>query len=111
MRVEIVSGGGTGTYDITGALEGMTEIQAGSYVLMDTAYAKLDLPFELAFSLLGTVLTRPRPEQCATESGLKARAVYHGNPSVKGIDGSRSEDRRVGQECVSTCRSRWAPDL
>src|SRR3546814_17616412 len=21
-----------------------------------------------------------------------------------------SEERRVGQECVSTCRSRWAPD-
>src|SRR3546814_11932107 len=23
---------------------------------------------------------------------------------------SRSEERRVGQECVSTCRSRWSPD-
>src|SRR3546814_10945835 len=22
----------------------------------------------------------------------------------------RSEERRVGQECVSTCRSRWSPD-
>src|SRR3546814_12049628 len=25
-------------------------------------------------------------------------------------DGRRSEERRVGKECVSTCRSRWAPD-
>src|SRR3546814_18105817 len=25
-------------------------------------------------------------------------------------DGHRSEERRVGKECVSTCRSRWAPD-
>src|SRR3546814_18736642 len=24
--------------------------------------------------------------------------------------GTRSEERRVGKECVSTCRSRWAPD-
>src|SRR3546814_2536839 len=24
--------------------------------------------------------------------------------------GARSEERRVGQECVSTCRSRWSPD-
>src|SRR3546814_15674313 len=24
-------------------------------------------------------------------------------------DPSRSEERRVGQECVSTCRSRWSP--
>src|SRR3546814_20223992 len=23
----------------------------------------------------------------------------------------RSEKRRVGKECVSTCRSRWSPDL
>src|SRR3546814_20776045 len=25
-------------------------------------------------------------------------------------DGSRPEERRVGKECVSTCRSRWSPD-
>src|SRR3546814_13904889 len=25
------------------------------------------------------------------------------------IDGIRSEERRVGKECVSTCRSRWSP--
>src|SRR3546814_16979261 len=24
---------------------------------------------------------------------------------------ARSEERRVGKECVSTCRSRWSPDL
>ncbi len=88
LRCDIVSGGGTGTYDITGSMEGITEVQAGSYVLMDTAYAKLDLPFEMAFSILGTVLSRPRAEQCATDSGLKACAVDHGNPSVKGIDGA-----------------------
>src|SRR3546814_3639193 len=25
------------------------------------------------------------------------------------VDGGRSEERRVGKECVSTCRSRWSP--
>src|SRR3546814_4523280 len=25
-------------------------------------------------------------------------------------DSARSEERRVGKECVSTCRSRWSPD-
>src|SRR3546814_16598069 len=25
------------------------------------------------------------------------------------VDGARSEERRVGKECVSTCRSRWWP--
>lgn len=88
LRCDIVSAGGTGTYDITGGMEAITEVQAGSYALMDTAYAKLELPFERAFSVLGTVLSRPRPEQCATDSGLKACAVDHGNPSVKGIEGA-----------------------
>src|SRR3546814_13152906 len=27
-----------------------------------------------------------------------------------GAEGRRSEERRVGKECVSTCRSRWSPD-
>jgi len=88
LPCDIVSAGGTGTFDITGRIDGITEIQAGSYVLMDTAYAKLDLPFELAFSLLATVLSRPRPEQCATDGGLKAATVDHGNPEVKGIEGA-----------------------
>src|SRR3546814_18635988 len=30
-------------------------------------------------------------------------------PSTAGRRGTRSEERRVGKECVSTCRSRWSP--
>src|SRR3546814_16220828 len=30
-------------------------------------------------------------------------------PSYPGSDRTRSEERRVGKECVSTCRSRWSP--
>src|SRR3546814_17187084 len=33
------------------------------------------------------------------------RALYNGN--IFGL--MRSEERRVGKECVSTCRSRWSP--
>ncbi len=88
LPCEIVSAGGTGTYDITGGMEGVTEIQAGSYVLMDTAYAKLDIPFELAFSVLGTVVSRPNPELCVTDSGHKACTFDHGRPSVKGVEGA-----------------------
>src|SRR3546814_17212741 len=28
---------------------------------------------------------------------------------VRSIESGRSEERRVGKECVSTCRSRWSP--
>src|SRR3546814_13011073 len=36
----------------------------------------------------------------------KAETVYH----PVGTCRLRSEERRVGKECVSTCRSRWSPD-
>src|SRR3546814_13759643 len=29
--------------------------------------------------------------------------------TVRGVGGFRSEERRVGKECVSKCRSRWSP--
>src|SRR3546814_15266657 len=31
------------------------------------------------------------------------------NRFVGQLEPSRSEERRVGKECVSTCRSRWSP--
>lgn len=88
LPCEIVSAGGTGTYDITGRIDGITEIQAGSYALMDTAYAKLDIPFEQAFSLLGTVLSRPSSTVCVADCGHKSCTMDHGNPSVKDIEGA-----------------------
>src|SRR3546814_2549409 len=30
---------------------------------------------------------------------------------LEALPAQRSEERRVGKECVSTCRSRWSPDL
>ncbi|OGO48461.1 MAG: hypothetical protein A2W34_05800 [Chloroflexi bacterium RBG_16_64_32] len=88
LPCDIVSAGGTGTYDITGRIDGVTEIQAGSYVLMDTAYARLDIPFEQAISLLGTVLSRPSPTVCVADCGHKSCTFDHGVPSVRDIVGA-----------------------
>jgi D-serine deaminase-like pyridoxal phosphate-dependent protein len=85
---EIVSAGGTGTFDITGRIQGITEIQAGSYVLMDTAYGKLDIPFEQAFWALGTVISRTTPGLCVTDTGLKSVTEDHGNPEVRDVAGA-----------------------
>ena len=52
---EIVSAGGTGTYDITGADPRVTEIQAGSYVFMDNFHGRLVPGFSPALTVLGTV--------------------------------------------------------
>lgn len=56
FRSEIVSAGGTGTYDITGADPRVTEIQAGSFVFMDNFHGNLVPGFSKSLTVLGTVV-------------------------------------------------------
>jgi D-serine deaminase-like pyridoxal phosphate-dependent protein len=82
---EIVSSGGTGTFHLHSRV---TEVQAGSYALMDTQYATLEFgdlgrPFALALSVVGTVIS-VRPQWSVLDVGLKALGMDHGNPSVDG---------------------------
>lgn len=76
---DLVSGGGTGTYDCN---TWATEIQAGSYCLMDTSYSKLDLPFEQAFFVWSTVIS-VGANYAVLDSGLKSLGMDHGNPSIE----------------------------
>jgi D-serine deaminase-like pyridoxal phosphate-dependent protein len=77
---DLVSGGGTGTYDIN---TWVTEIQAGSYALMDTAYGHLDLPFRQALSIVATVIS-VSDGWAVADCGLKALGMDHGDPTVIG---------------------------
>jgi D-threonine aldolase len=88
LACDIVSAGGTGTYDITGRTDGITEVQAGSYVLMDSDYGRLDVPFEQAFWVLGTVISRPTPTRCVADCGHKATTKDHGHPLVRDVEGA-----------------------
>ena len=76
---DVISAGGTGTYDIN---RWATEIQAGSYALMDTAYGELGLPFSPALSVLATVISVSAGWAVA-DCGLKALGMDHGNPSIE----------------------------
>lgn len=83
---EVVSGGGTGTYAMN---PWVTEVQAGSYALMDTAYTAAGLPFRQALTLLATVIsvTAPAgqiPGYAVADVGLKSLGMDHGNPTVPG---------------------------
>ncbi|MCP3985856.1 MAG: metal-activated pyridoxal enzyme [bacterium] len=77
---EVVSAGGTGSYDSNRVA---TEIQAGSYALMDTAYAALGLPFRCALQLEATVISVSEAFAVA-DCGLKALGMDHGNPEIVG---------------------------
>ena len=78
-----ISGGATGTYDLTGNDTIWTEIQAGSYVFMDSSYGALGLPFTHALSVLATVIHK-RPGRAVTDAGMKACSTDHGMPSLLG---------------------------
>ena len=77
---EIVSAGGTGTYDVN---DTASEIQAGSYALMDTAYAHLGLPFEYALAVVATVI-HANSKWTVADCGLKALGMDHGDPTIEG---------------------------
>jgi D-serine deaminase-like pyridoxal phosphate-dependent protein len=81
---ELVSAGGTGTFDLH-ADTGVTEVQAGSYALMDTHYGRQGLPFEQAVFVIGTVIS-VGDAWAVADVGLKALGMDHGDPSV--VDGS-----------------------
>ncbi|MEQ8839598.1 MAG: alanine racemase [Acidimicrobiales bacterium] len=75
---DIVSAGGTGTYDVN---TWASEIQAGSYCLLDTDYAKLESPFEIAITVLATVISVNRDGWAVADAGLKSLGMDHGNPT------------------------------
>ncbi|HEX6755704.1 MAG TPA: alanine racemase [Mycobacteriales bacterium] len=84
---EVVSAGGTGTYAMNAVA---TEIQAGSYALMDTAYGALGLPFRQALTVLSTVISAAPPSSeiqppwVVCDVGLKSLGMDHGNPTIPG---------------------------
>ena len=74
----VISAGGTGTYDLN---TWATEIQAGSYALMDTAYNELQLPFRQSLTVLATVVS-VSAKYAVADCGLKALGMDHGLPSL-----------------------------
>ncbi len=79
---ELISAGGTGTYDCN---SWATEIQAGSYALMDAQYGRQGHPFRQAVFVLASVVSRAS-EWSVADAGLKAFGMDHGNPELDGSE-------------------------
>ena len=78
---EVVSAGGTGTYDITGNDSRVTEIQAGSYVFMDNFHGNLVPGFSRSLTVLGTVVIH-HGETIVLDSGRKSIGIDFVLPSL-----------------------------
>ena len=90
VEVSIMSGGGTGTFNITGSIPEMTEVQAGSYVFMDSTYRNVEgvgEQFDCSLSVLATGVSRPAPDRVIVDTGLKVLAKEFGIPQPIGITG------------------------
>jgi D-serine deaminase-like pyridoxal phosphate-dependent protein len=71
--IQVVTTAGTGTAAIALACAGISEVQPGSFVFMDTSYRRaLGAEFEPALSILTTVISRPRPGEAVVDAGLKS---------------------------------------
>lgn len=79
---DVVSGGGTMTAELN---EWATEIQAGTYVLMDTAF-DAHVPFEIAIGVEATVISVSPKGWAVADAGLKAFGMDHGNPALTDAD-------------------------
>jgi D-serine deaminase-like pyridoxal phosphate-dependent protein len=72
LPVEIVSCGGTGTYQFTANLPGVTELQAGGGIFGDMTYREyMHVDHECAVTVLATVTSRPVSTRIITDTGKK----------------------------------------
>ena len=91
----LVSGGSTGTYNIDSEIDGVTEIQPGSFMFMDLDYNRIggaDGPvyrdFKNSLTVLTTVISRPTADVAIVDGGLKAFSTDKPIvPAAKGVEG------------------------
>jgi D-serine deaminase-like pyridoxal phosphate-dependent protein len=96
LPVKIMSGGSTGTYNIDCELNGMTELQVGSYVFMDVEYRSIGgrtgavyEDFAPSLSVMATVISKSYDDRATTDAGIKAFATDKPKhlPEIKGATG------------------------
>jgi len=95
VRCPLLTGGSTGTYNIDSEIDGITELQPGSFMFMDIDYNRIggqDGPvykdFGNALTVLTTVISKPTDEIAIVDGGFKAFSTDRPfMPEAKGIQG------------------------
>jgi D-serine deaminase-like pyridoxal phosphate-dependent protein len=90
LPVPAVSVGGTHNYDIAGRMSGVTEVQAGSYPLMDYNYCQVRSEFTQAAKVLAQVISHPVDHRAVLDAGHKATGPDRGVPVLEGFPGARA---------------------
>lgn len=96
LPVEFMSGASTGTYNIDSHLDGMSELQVGSYVFMDVDYRRIGCEagevydeFAPSLTVLSTVNSKGHADIATIDAGIKSFATDQDVvPEVVGLDGA-----------------------
>ena len=81
IQMDIVSTGETWSYDVAAEIPGGTEIQGGSYLMMETHYSYMT-EFHYAGKILTTIISAPRPGVAIGDAGIRAISSISGMPEV-----------------------------
>jgi D-serine deaminase-like pyridoxal phosphate-dependent protein len=94
LSCEIIGGAGTGTFTFEAASGVYNELQVGSYVFMDTDYARIGgknggryTEFEHSLFVLSSVISAPAADRAIVDAGLKSYSAEKGPPWVHGREG------------------------
>jgi 3-hydroxy-D-aspartate aldolase len=94
IEVPVLTGGGSGTSAIEAAAGGLTELQPGGYLFMDTRYAAIEwddgnpVPYETSLSVLASVVSRPDEHRAIVDVGHKAMTSDGGPPTPVDLPGA-----------------------
>jgi len=108
IPVAVVTGGGTGTWEYASAYPGMTEIQPGSFILMDCAYHQVRPEFGCALSVLATVLSR-RDDHYVLDAGSKAISRDFGTPVIKDHQPQETVVKLSEEHTTVSCKDAAGP--
>ena len=100
IPVEIVSTGESWSYDVAGEIPGVTEIQGGTYLVMDAGYDYMS-DFSQAGKILTTVISTPRQGVAVGDAGIKAVGTAKGLPKVDNRPGVTVESMDAGHTIFS----------
>jgi D-serine deaminase-like pyridoxal phosphate-dependent protein len=96
----IQSGSGTGTFEIDCQINGVTEIQPGSYIVMDQEYYEIDhsLEFQSSMTLLTTVISANNSSHVTVDAGTKSIYKEETFPKIISHDNLNYEWSCFGDE-------------
>ena len=111
IEVQVVSGGSTGTCTIKAGSTVYTELQAGSYLFMDSTYSQLDIPFRNSLFVLSTVVSKSAGA-VILDVGVKGLGADQNLPIVLDESGKAVSGRIVlNEEHLKLYDSDWSPSI